>query len=384
MFPLGVYIHIPFCIRKCPYCNFNSTVISPLPESEYIAALLSEMRLIAGERFSHHKVVDTVYFGGGTPSLLSPGSVEKVLDTLGTIFVFSDGVEITLEANPASLTTEKLQGFLKSGVNRLTIGFQSLHDRLLRVLGRVHSSQDALETFYLAREAGFHNLGIDLIFGIPTQETSELVDDLEKVLALTPEHIAVYNLTIEPDTTFFHQLHEGEIALPAEEKEVEVYETICGMLADAGYDHYEISNFALPGYHAKHNQRYWMREPSMGLGAGAHSYQDLNGSWGMRWWNSADPQLYMSRVVSGQTVIAGEELLTREEALHESLFLGLRQLRGINLSNFEMHFKISLPELYAEVISHLVEAGLVEVTHDTIRLTSRGILLSNEVFQSFF
>ena len=384
MFPLGVYIHIPFCIRKCPYCNFNSTVISHLPESEYITALLSEMRLIAGERFSHYKVVDTVYFGGGTPSLLSPDSVEKVLDTLGTIFVFSDGVEITLEANPASLTTEKLQGFLKSGVNRLTIGFQSLHDRLLRVLGRVHSSQDALETFYLAREAGFHNLGVDLIFGVPTQETSELVDDLEKVLALTPEHIAVYNLTIEPETTFFHQLQEGAIVLPAEEEEVEMYKRICGMLADAGYDHYEISNFALPSYHAKHNQKYWMRKPYMGLGAGAHSYKDLNGSWGMRWWNSADPHLYMDRVVSGQTVIAGEELLTREEALKESLFLGLRRLKGIHLNNLEMHFNMSLHELYAEVISHLVEADLVEVTHDTIRLTSRGILLSNEVFQSFF
>lgn len=381
---LGVYIHIPFCRSKCPYCGFNSSVVVPLPEDEYVNSLLSEIKFISREHFSDHREVDTIYFGGGTPSLFSPGSVERVIDAIKACYSFSDNIEITLEANPCTLDIPKLKELFDVGINRLNLGFQSLQDRLLKRLGRVHSAQDAYEAFYSARKVGFNNLGVDLIFGIPGQETDELREDLEKVVELKPEHIAAYNLTIEPHTPFSHWVNQGTISLPSEEREVEMYGLTHRVLTNSGYNHYEISNFALPGYHARHNQKYWSLTPYMGIGAGAHSYKRTNGSWGMRWWNISDPYRYIKAVKSGRSSVAGGERLNEREALEEAIFLGLRQLKGIKLSDFKSNFNKSLDEACPGVVTSLVDLGLLNLAQDNLKLTSKGVLLSDEVFQNFF
>jgi len=383
MSQLGVYIHIPFCLSKCPYCNFNSSVVSSLPEDKYVEALLSEIRFTSKGHFSEYEMVDTIYFGGGTPSLFSPSSVGKVLDVIATCYSFSDDIEITLEANPGSLDTKKLKGFSDLGIKRLNLGFQSLKDHLLQKLGRIHTAKEASEAFSLARKAGFYNLGVDLIYGIPGQETVELREDLEAVIRLKPEHIAAYNLTVEPDTPFSHWVEQGMITLPTEEQEVKMYELTHRMLTDAGYDHYEISNFGLPGYQSRHNQKYWVLEPYMGVGAGAHSYKRTGGS-GTRWWNVSDPYRYIDDVENNRSSITGNERLSEKETYQEALFLGLRQLKGINLSDLKSDFGMSLDKTYPGVVPGLVDVGLLDLEQDTLKLTSQGILLSDEVFQNFF
>lgn len=383
MSQLGVYIHIPFCLNKCPYCNFNSSVVSSLPEDKYVKALLSEVRYASEGHFSEYEMVDTIYFGGGTPSLFSPSSLEKVLDVIATFYSFAEDIEITLEANPGSLDIEKLKGFFDLGIKRLNLGFQSLSDCLLQKLGRIHTAREAHDAFSLARKAGFDNLGVDLIYGIPGQEIGELKEDLEAVIRLKPEHIAAYNLTVEPDTPFSCWVEQGKVILPTEDQEVKMYELTHRMLTDGGYDHYEISNFGLPGYQSRHNQKYWMLESYMGVGAGAHSYKRTGGS-GMRWWNISDPYRYIEDVKNSRNGIVGKERLSKKETYQEALFLGLRQLRGINLSDLKSDFGMSLDKTYPEIIPGLVDVGLLDLDQDTLKLTSQGILLSDEVFQNFF
>lgn len=383
MSSLGVYIHIPFCLNKCPYCNFNSYVLHPLPEAVYIDSILSEITTISRDHFSDFRTVDTIYFGGGTPSLFSPDSMEQVLEAIGTHYSFSNNAEVTLEANPCSLNRIKLKGLLDAGINRLNLGFQSLKDCFLQRLGRIHSAEQAYQAFDLARETGFHNLGVDLIYGIPGQETGEWEDDLEAVIQLKPEHVSAYNLTVEPHTPFSHWVKQGTVLLPSEEKVIELYERTHTMLSDAGYDHYEISNFALSGYRSRHNQKYWILKPYMGIGAGAHSYKKSNSEWGLRWWNVEDPYRYMGSIEQGQSSIENVERLSKREAFHEAIFLGLRQFEGIHLSELNNDFG-SCPDETWPLVSDLIDARFLEATHDGFKLTSQGMLLSDEIVQHLF
>lgn len=363
---LGIYIHIPFCVRKCPYCDFNSIAVKSLPEERYVNALVDEIRSRA-EEFKGH-AVETIYLGGGTPSLFSPSSISKILDEVTGHFTVTDDAEITIEANPNTVDHKKLSAFHALGINRLSLGVQSFNDDLLKVLGRIHTAPEAIVVFDQARAVGFENIGIDLIFGIPFQTIEDLGADLHQAITLHPEHISAYQLHLEEGTPLYQGVARGELVLPSEELQAEMFETAWAKLGEVGYEHYEVSNFALPGFGSRHNQRYWEGQEYLGIGAGAHSF--LKSGWGTRWSNINDPLLYMER--SEKTEF--EESLKKEEAIEEAIFLGLRRKEGIDIKRFEERFGLTLHP-------HLPPLqGLVKEEAGHLMLTPQGLLLSNEVF----
>lgn len=380
---IGIYIHIPFCAKKCPYCDFNSVANSAAPENLYIDALLQELAWHIRKRpFLSDKTLKTVYIGGGTPSLFSSHNIEKLVNNIRMAFHNASPQEITMEINPGTVTKESIAAFKHAGINRLSIGVQSFNDRTLRTLDRIHSSMDSFKCYECARAAGFDNIGIDLIFGAPSQSIDELEQDLKAAIALKPEHISTYNLTIEKDTVFFELQEEGKLALLSEEKQALMYELAIDRLKEAEYIHYEISNFAQGGFESQHNARYWSHMDCIGLGAGAHSYLS-SPSWGVRWWNEASPASYMRLINDTGVAIAGEERLTKKETLEEGLFLGLRKTTGINTDWFLKRFGAPLKDLYVSKIAALKKEGLLYEDGNNIRLTRKGLLLSNEVFCEF-
>ena len=256
--------------------------------------------------------------------------------------------------------------------------------RLLHILGRIHSAQNAREAFRSARDAVFVNLGVDLIFGVPGQAIRELQGDLEKVIELQPEHIAAYNLTIEPDTPYCRRINQGALTLPSEEEQVAMYGLVTKWLGAAGYEHYEISNFSFTGKRSRHNEKYWMLSSYLGIGAGAHSYRTGSKGHALRWWNMVDPFSYSSSIEKGECGIEGEESLDEPTTLREALFLGLRRIEGITRADYKVRFGMDRNDSYSALFHDLAEAGLLEVTHDTLKLTSKGVLLADEVFQNFF
>lgn len=385
---LGIYVHIPFCQKKCPYCDFNSFAQTNISHDVYIDAALSEMAGHIQERPTIlNKKLETIYIGGGTPSLIEPCSMKRLITSIRQTFSASNLQEITIEVNPGTVHRDSLSAFRDAGINRLSIGSQSFNNNMLKALGRIHSAQDALRCYEWARKAGFDNIGIDLIFGLPGQSLHEWAQDLKTAVFLKPEHIAAYNLTIEDGTLFSKMQKGGKLVLPSEEEQVSMYELAITNLKKAGYNHYEISNFALDGFESQHNMRYWLCMDYIGLGAGAHSYisspgRDSQGQapdWGIRWWNDNNPNVYMEQVKNRGRAIAGEELLTRKEAIEEGIFLGLRRISGIDIDWFERRFGCSLKDLYPHTISKLTREGMLEPDDDTIRLTRKGLLLSNEV-----
>jgi len=363
---LGIYIHIPFCLRKCPYCDFNSLAVKPFPEEKYVTALIDEIR-DRSEKFRGH-TIETVYLGGGTPSLFSPQTIGAILNEIIRNFPVAKEAEITIEANPCSVNREKLSALHALGINRLSLGVQSFRDACLKTLGRIHTAQEAISVFEQAGAAGFENVGVDLICGIPFQTLANWEDDLDKVIALLPEHVSAYQLHVEQGTPFYQSMERGELALPPEEIQTEMLETTRKKLTRAGYEHYEISNYARPGYRSRHNQRYWGGKEYLGIGAGAHSF--LKTGWGMRRANIIDPLLYMERAEK----TGFEESLNKEEAIEEAIFLGLRQREGIDVKRFEERFGLTLDTHFPSL------EGLVQEKMGCLTLTPRGLLLSNEVF----
>lgn len=362
---LGIYIHIPFCLHKCPYCNFNSLAVNHLPESKYVKALTEEIKDRAIEFKSY--VVETIYFGGGTPSLFSLFSIDKILANLASSFKLHPNCEITLEVNPKTVDFKKLSDFHAIGINRLSLGIQSFKNNLLKILRRIHSAQEALISFEQARKAGFENIGIDLMFGIPSQTISDWKTDLKQVLTLYPEHISTYQLHLEEGTQFYKRMLKGELNLTAEDVLAEMYEITREILIPRGYEQYEISNFALNKFYSRHNLRYWNGKDYLGIGAGAHSF--IKDNWGIRWVNISNPFQY----IKSAQKIESKEILTKKEAMEEAIFLGLRQTKGINLKRFEKRFGLKL------LLPHYLE-GLLTVDRGFLKLTPLGFLLSNEVF----
>ncbi|MBI5328703.1 MAG: radical SAM family heme chaperone HemW [Deltaproteobacteria bacterium] len=395
---IGIYVHIPFCRNKCPYCDFNSIAVNSAPDDIYIDAALKELSGHIKERPSLlNKALDTIYIGGGTPSLVEPHNIKRLIGGIRQVFSGAAPDEITIEINPGTATWDRLAVFKDAGINRLSIGIQSFNEKMLKTLGRIHSAEDSVRCYEYARKAGFNNIGIDLIFGAPEQSIKELEDDMETAACLRPEHISTYNLTIENGTSFFTLQKSCELALPSEEEQTLMYEIAIHILKDRGYNHYEISNFSLAGFESQHNNRYWLGMDYLGLGAGAHSYisspdryirgQALDRAskgqttdWGTRWWNEKNPYAYMQLIKDTDHAIAGKETLKRQEALEEGIFLGLRRLTGIDTSWFSTRFNISLKDLCASKISALKAAGLLYEDANSIRLTHKGLLLSNEVF----
>ena len=376
-----LYIHIPFCRQKCPYCAFFSQEHSAENLSHYVELLCAEMGLIAKKATSRHKL-DSIYFGGGTPSLMDFQQIARLIEQVGQTFGVAAQTEITLEANPGTVDYPRLAEFRQAGVNRLSLGIQSFDDRMLTTLGRIHTAHEALAAFSAARRADFSNIGIDLINSLPAQTREMWRTDLDQALQLAPEHISVYGLTIEEGTIFAAQYSENNPQLPDEELAVEMFEAADDLLGSHGYEHYEIANYARPGFRSGHNSGYWHRDGYLGLGAGAHSYLKDTG-YGTRFGNVANLDTYARTIHGGELPRTEITHLTREDAMAEHMFLGLRMSDGVVFETFEREFGIAIKDIFGKQLEILQFQGLLSVNTVAVSLTRRGMLLSNQVFQQF-
>jgi oxygen-independent coproporphyrinogen-3 oxidase len=379
----SLYVHIPYCRMKCPYCDFNSYAAEHWPEGRYVAALCAELRHYAHAAPWRGDELRTIFFGGGTPSLFSPRSIGAVLDAAQRLWPCDPGAEITLEANPGTVGLEKLRDFRLAGVNRVSFGIQSFHAHHLRGLGRIHSVNEALATVETARQAGLDNIGIDLIFALPEQTLEEWERDLAQACALHPDHISAYNLTYEEGTTFHTLRSQSVLRQLPEEIEAAMFTRAQGILAAHGYARYEISNYALPGYACRHNLNYWRGGLYLGIGAGAHSYARLtNGDAGRRWTNEKTPAAYMAAVEQHGHARSAAEELTARQARGEFVFLGLRCLDGFAAADFHARFGVELAAVFPHV-ADLCDKGLLRFTEARWQLTPRGLLLADSVFATF-
>jgi len=343
----GLYLHIPFCRRKCCYCDFFSvTATDPLVDS-YPELLIQHLDWVAEQGWA--EPFDTVYFGGGTPSLLAPDAIAKILNKTSQKFGLADHAEITLEANPGTVTQQSLAGYHSAGINRLSLGLQSCNDKQLTNLGRLHNRQEGIDAVRWARKAGFDNLSLDLMFALPGQTTAELEEDLRSYLELAPEHLSCYGLTAEPQTPLQSSIARGELSLPDEEFYADAFMLIHERLALSGYEHYEIANYARDGYASRHNLGYWQRHSCLGVGAGAHSFQ--SGQWGSRWEVPADLAAYRQALHDQQEPMSCLENFDRKSALKETIYLALRTRRGVTDSELQQRFGCTLQEAFPEAVA---------------------------------
>jgi oxygen-independent coproporphyrinogen-3 oxidase len=375
---IGLYIHVPFCLKKCSYCDFVSYVYEPALAREYRTALIKEMELYSKRLPAGDKEVETLFIGGGTPTCLSTDDLVTILESCHYHFHLLPGAEISMEANTGTVDVEKLLAAHRAGVNRLSLGVQACQKRLLKLLGRIHSFSDAVEAVQAARQAGFINFSMDLIFGIPGQEPEEWRYCLEQVTVLAPTHISTYGLQLEEDTPLWQEMQAGKIEPCSEEVELKMYEQAMEMLKTAGFEHYEISNFALPGYQCRHNLRYWHNLPYLGLGPAAYSYLDHK-----RFNNEVSPGKYVHRIMTGELAVVEPEELPLCTSMAETMILGLRLLEGLDLNAFAARFGRQVEEVFAGQIRRLLELGLVEFGEGVLRLTHKGLPVANRVFVEF-
>lgn len=376
---LAIYIHIPFCIRKCSYCDFNSYDIPDIAPPDYVELLLGEISSTATALAGQPAA--TLYFGGGTPSLLPPPGIARLIAAVSSSCGLTEDAEVTLEANPGTITLASLQGYLAAGVNRLSIGVQSLDDAELQLLGRIHSADEARAAIAMARRAGFRNIGIDLMHSLPGQSIAAWQSTLDETIAMRPEHISAYGLTAEEGTPFAAMVASGNMMLPEEDLAVAMFELSAERLQQAGYDHYEIANFALPGLRSRHNQVYWRREDYRGFGAGAHSFFRSPG-YGVRWENPAKLIEYAA-VAMGNSAPGKATAITRREAMAEFFFLGLRLTSGVDPGRFKEEFGVDAEAAFPGVIAAQIDRGLLVMADGMLRLTPRGLLLANRVMEEF-
>jgi oxygen-independent coproporphyrinogen III oxidase len=372
----SLYLHIPFCERKCPYCDFYS-VEHRSQQAVYVAALREELRRSAAEGFL--KEIDTIYFGGGTPSLLAPFQLEQILTDVFRSYAVLDGAEVTLEVNPGTVTREILAGFRSTGVNRLSIGIQSFTDEDLMFLGRIHDVSQAERCIRDARDAGFTNISIDLIFSLPGQEPAAWEGTLRRALEFAPEHISAYGLIVEPGTPLHQQVLGGRVRPNDPECEAAFYELTMDRMRAGGYEQYEVSNYARPGFRSRHNSSYWRHADYRGLGPSAHSFRkDPGGRTGRRWWNVPDLPGYLERVHSGEDPVGAGETVGEREMVNERIFLGLRS-DGLDVRRLDREFGVDLSELHPAVFESLVADGRASWDGVFLRLTPRGYLLCDEI-----
>lgn len=374
--PLELYIHIPFCVRKCAYCDFLSSAGSEETIERYVEALAKEIH--AYQSMAQNYIVTTVFFGGGTPSILSGAQMEKICEALREVFHFATDAEITIEANPGTVTAEKLKVYQNCGINRISFGLQSTNNEELKLLGRIHTYEEFLDSYRLARTAGFLNINVDLISAIPQQTLESWESTLNRVIALEPEHISAYSLIIEEGTPFAKTYGEGaplEGDLPSEEEERAMYYRTEKLLGEAGYHRYEISNYAKEGKACRHNLGYWERKDYLGIGLGAASLID-----NIRYSHVEDLAVYLEYADDLQQIEVDKELLSITEQMEEFFFLGLRKMQGVSLTEFEQIFGVPAKERYGEAMMRLCQEGLLENADGVLRLTAKGIDVSNYVF----
>ncbi|QHZ47727.1 MULTISPECIES: radical SAM family heme chaperone HemW [unclassified Bacillus (in: firmicutes)] len=373
----SAYIHIPFCEHICHYCDFNKFFIQSQPVDEYLRSLEKEMANSMEE--AGHPELRTIFIGGGTPTSLSAGQLEQLLDSIRNILKPSENlIEFAVEANPDDLSSEKLNVLKAAGVNRLSFGVQTFEDELLEKIGRVHKQKDVLVSFERARSAGFDNISLDLMFGLPGQQIDHLAASLDTALALGAEHYSVYSLIVEPKTVFYNLMKKGRLHLPPQDQEAEMYELVMNKMAEADISQYEISNYAKKGCESKHNLTYWNNEEYFGFGAGAHGY--INGK---RTVNAGPVKHYIDLIDNCGFPYKETHQVTRNERIEEEMFLGLRKTAGVSKVRFFEKYGEALDSLFPEVLRTLEEKGLIQNTSKSVCLTHHGKLLGNEVFQAF-
>jgi putative oxygen-independent coproporphyrinogen III oxidase len=378
----SLYVHIPYCVSKCPYCDFNSWAASSWPETRYVDALIAELSSRAGSAPWTNTSIATIFFGGGTPSLFRPESIGRVLEAAAHRFGIDRDAEITLEANPGTVDAAKLAGMRATGVNRISFGAQSFNPATLKFLGRIHGAEDTREATRLTHRAGFERLNLDLIFAVPGQTVDDVRFDIEAVTALGPDHVSAYNLTFEEGTAFFTDLKRGRIRQLSSDDQAAMYATVRAELPRRGYPMYEISNYAPPGHEARHNLTYWRAQSYLGIGAGAHSYA-REGAGGRRWWNEKAPTRYLELALAAGDAEVGAENVDEKTAAGEFVFLNLRLRAGFALDDFKKRFGQSFDTAFGPLAERLIDGELLIRDPNRIRLSERGLELADSVFAEF-
>lgn len=381
----GIYIHIPFCISKCIYCDFCSAPADDDTKERYVNALCAEIAHAGkeAEKNGDDRSISTVFFGGGTPSILPAQLFVKIMCAVREAFSVSEDAEITVECNPGTLTAGKLRAYRSMGVNRLSIGLQSPDNRELRALGRIHTYEQFEESYYAARDAGFDNINIDIMSAVPYQTVTGYQSNLEKIVKLNPEHISAYSLIVEEGTPLFGMVERsGGDILPTEDEDRQMYALTKKILADAGYHRYEISNYARPGFECRHNASYWERTDYIGFGVAAASLLKKSESnpQSRRFTNTSDLESYIKNPIDNHSE---EELLTQKDEMEEFMFLGLRMMAGISTESFKEVFGRDFYEVYGDIAANQMKQGLIKREGDRIRLTDMGIDVSNTVMAEY-
>ena len=367
MRPLGIYIHIPFCLRKCAYCDFYSGASSPEEREAYVSALTEHIQDEC-QKLTDHKI-DTVFFGGGTPSILTPNQFHRILSAVDKHGNLAPDAEITFEANPATLTYENLCDYRAAGANRVSIGLQSVSDTELKILGRIHTVSDFEATFSDCRRAGFGNINVDLMYGIPAQTAESFAKTLDFVTNCAPEHISAYSLILEPGTPLHEQANK--LAIPDGDEAADLYDLLCARLADAGYEHYEISNFAKEGHRCRHNIKYWQREEYLGFGPSAHSF-----FYNRRFYYPADGSAYLSPLTRQALTEDEDSELTDAE---EAIMLAMRLSDGVDVAKLKADFGLDFEAKYQEKIQPYIKSGHIRKTPQGYAFTDRGMFVSNYI-----
>src|SRR3989442_5607121 len=370
---LGVYIHVPFCSAICNYCNFNRGLFDAALKARYVDALREEIRRVTGRA-----AADTIFFGGGTPSLLEPADVRAIIEECRGAFELDPLSEITLEANPETVTAERLEGFRAAGVNRLSYGVQSFRDDELARLSRLHSATPARDAFALARAAGFDNISLDLMMWLPQQSVADWLGSVDALIALGPDHASLYLLEIYPNAPLRDEMARGRWSVAPDEDAAEMYLEAMARLDAAGYEQYEISNVARPGRESRHNMKYWTDQEWLGFGCGAHSTRG-----GVRWKNVSSTAGYIDAITGGGHVITEVRRLSPEERLEEALFTELRLVAGIDVERIRRRYGVDVWARFGTDLQVFLEQGLVVYDGARVRLTRRGMLLANEIMTVF-
>lgn len=369
---ISLYIHIPFCKQKCFYCDFPSYASIDYLKEDYVDALCKEIE----DKAIKYKI-KSIFIGGGTPSYLEMNQIDKLMKSINKLNLSKD-MEFTMECNPGTLNKEKLETMLIGGVNRISMGLQAVQNSLLKDIGRIHSFNQFKDNFNLAREVGFKNINVDLMFGLPNQKVEEWVESLEEIAKLKPEHISAYSLIIEENTAFYNLWERNKLILPTEDEEREMYSITKKILKKYGYNQYEISNYSIEGYECYHNKIYWKCSDYLGVGSASSSFIE-----GKRIKNIENVKLYIDKINSKESVI--EEIInnTKEDNIEEFIFMGLRMNDGINIKDFEARFNIDINSIYKNIIEKNINKNLLIIEKENLRLTDRGIELSNSVMSDF-
>jgi oxygen-independent coproporphyrinogen-3 oxidase len=371
----SIYVHIPFCREKCSYCDFLSYSGQEERAEAYTSALLNEID--AKSRYIENRKIKTIYIGGGTPTSIEPIYIEKILSKLHTGFDVQRDAEITIEANPGTIDRKKINSYIKSGINRVSLGLQSTDDDVLKSIGRIHTYNDFEKSYNLLRNLGIKNISIDLMMGLPGQNLEDFIEGLEKIMVLKPEHLSCYGLVLEENTTLYKQSLSGKFKFD-EDIERDMYHVLIQRLAKSGYIHYEISNFALPGFSSRHNMVYWNLDDYVGLGLGAHSFSD-----NCRFHNISKMKEYIEKANKLQPVIEDIERMELKNLKEEFMFLGLRKIQGVEFKDYEKRFASSICDDYSAEIEKLIKGELLEKTDGKIKLSLKGLDFANRVFGEF-